>query len=193
MNNFINTKLFIATQIASAVLSIGSVATVSKVVQHTPNVCLTQSCEVRVRTTVQETDTEDNAIAPAKTITATTRVTTSPAMDSADVRAMILNEYDQYVSGMKTYMSSTYPTWSTVSEEFHSKLSAVGNNPSYYLTTSNETGYGVLSTQINTDISAKISKKITDFCDLNHSITKEADRAYCHTVFVQNSIYQKLI
>lgn len=194
--------VLVFTQVVSVLLSVVSTVMVAKVVVSNPDVCLNQQC-ARETEIVKQVDNQ-TIESPQKTTTQITPVTKVPSSssvvtDPASVRAAILSEYDSYTNKMKVYVTTTYPTWLSVKAAMKSWDITETNNGSKQMDTtaeinySQQIGYSALVGTITKDTGAKIESEIKNFCDLNHSITTEDERSYCHSVFIESVMQSKLM
>lgn len=106
-----------------------------------------------------------------------TSSTASKTMDSVDARAMILSKYDQTISDIKVYFSTTYPDYQKIALKYPANYVCGTSCDSDIIKFQKERG------EILKYIHTIFDPLVISFCDLNHSIQKEEDRAYCHGYF----------
>ena len=148
----------------------------------------------KTQTNVSQTGNIVNAVTQTVPSVPASSATVSTPMNSADVRAMILDKYAQTIASMKTYFSATYPDYPSLATyiqsleqgkcsgmnvgmgEFQIMACVQANDPKYSEYT---TDTGAIYQYINNTFSTLT----VNFCDLNQSILVESDRVYCHGVF----------
>lgn len=155
----------ISMQVLSFVLSVGSAAGVAVLYSKFHSLTLAPI-------TQQIAGTSDEAgpgteLTLSGPVTSSSVATSTPTVtDSAAVRAMIVDEYNQYIIDTKAYLNTAYPESSYIQAVNQGSTSAMTFATSRY-----------------SDIQTKTSNFILAFCDVNPKIDTESDREYCHNEF----------
>ena len=133
------------------------------------NLNTSNNTEIKTENNNSSTNTAQNNKTPSPTTVKTT--------DSVDVRIMILAKYNQTIADMKIYFSATYPDYLSLALKYPANYFCGTSCESDFIKFQKEQG-NILQYMHST-----FDPLVISFCDLNHSIQKEEDRAYCHGYF----------
>ena len=183
-NGFIEIPVLILVIVGIAILGIAGYFVAHKKSATINSQTVTTNTDINPDTSnsteIGNLKTENNSSGAIKETTQNTKTiypTTVKSMDSADVRAMILTKYNQTIADMKVYFSATYPDYQSLAQKYPANYFCGTSCESDFIKFQKEQG------DISKYIHSTFDSLVTNFCDLNHSIQKEEDRAYCHGYF----------